>query len=91
MLLLVQCGWYQLIILWYNCDLGKEGRGLKISSSYIIVCAISYLSTMSRKDVIDQYSFYCQSRKSIEDGSFIAKSRLTLQKWLLIIYLWSCD
>jgi transposase-like protein len=55
-------------------------------------CAGTILREVSRKDVTDQYSFYCpqcKSRKSIRDGSFFAKSKLTLQKWLLMIYLWA--
>ena len=45
-----------------------------------------------RRDVGDGVSWWCSSckgRKSIRDGSFFNKSRLTLQKWLLIMYLWA--
>ena len=28
-------------------------------------------------------------RKSVRDGSFFAKSRLTLQKWLMMMYFWA--
>ena len=44
-----------------------------------------------RQDVSDGVSWWCSTckgRKTIRDGSFFAKSRLTLQKWLLIIYMW---
>ncbi len=47
-----------------------------------------------RHDVSDGYSWRCRTcktRKSIRDGSFFSKSRLTLQKWLLMIHLWSLE
>lgn len=31
----------------------------------------------------------CKGRKSIHDDSFFTKSRLTLQKWLLIMCMWA--
>ena len=31
----------------------------------------------------------CKGRKSIREGSFFSKSRLTLQKWMLLIYMWA--
>ena len=45
-----------------------------------------------RSDVSDGVSWYCPqcyTRKTIRDGSFFSKSRLTLQKWLLMMYLWA--
>ena len=45
-----------------------------------------------RRDVSDGVSWWCSSckgRKSIRDGSFFNESRLTLQKWRLIMYLWA--
>lgn len=45
-----------------------------------------------RSDVSDNVSWWCphcKSRKSIRDGSFFAKSRLTLQKWLVLMYFWA--
>ena len=45
-----------------------------------------------RRDVTDQYSWWCpqcKTRKSIRDGSFFNKSRITLQQWMLLMYLWS--
>ena len=45
-----------------------------------------------RSDVSDGVSWYCPqyyTRKTIRDGSFFSKSRLTLQKWLLLMYLWA--
>ena len=44
-----------------------------------------------RSDVSDGVSWWCphcKGRKSIRDGSFFAKSRLTLQKWLILMYFW---
>ena len=44
-----------------------------------------------RTDVSDGVSWYCPrcyTRKTIREGSFFAKSRLSLQKWLLLMYMW---
>ena len=44
-----------------------------------------------RLDISDGRSWWCprcKGRKSIRDGSFFSKSRLTLQKWLILIYFW---
>ena len=45
-----------------------------------------------RSDVSDGKSWkcpQCKTRNSIREGSFFSKSRMSLQKWLLIIYLWA--
>ena len=45
-----------------------------------------------RNDVSDKFSWWCRtckSRKSIREGSFFSKSKITLQKWLLMLHLWS--
>ena len=45
----------------------------------------------SRSDVSDGKSWWChqcKGRKSIRDGSFFAKSRLALKKWLLLLHFW---
>ena len=45
-----------------------------------------------RSDISDGVSWYCPqcyTQKTIRDGSFFSKSRLTLQKWLLLMYLWA--
>ena len=47
-----------------------------------------------RNDVTDGKSWkcpQCKTRNSIREGSFFSKSRMSLQKWLLIIYLWARD
>ena len=44
-----------------------------------------------RKDVTDGLVWrcpQCKTTKSIREGSFFTKSRLTLQKWLLLIHFW---
>ena len=44
-----------------------------------------------RSDTTDGISWkcaQCKSRKSIRDGSFFTKSRLTLQQWLMQIFFW---
>ena len=46
----------------------------------------------SRRDVSDGICWWCpqcKTRKSIREGSFFSKSRLTLQKWLLMIHFWA--
>ena len=43
-----------------------------------------------RSDISDGVSWYCPqcyTRKTIRNGSFFSISRLTLQKWLLLMYL----
>ena len=45
-----------------------------------------------RSDISDNVSWWCphcKGRKSIRDGSFFAKSRLTLQKWLVLMHFWA--
>ena len=45
-----------------------------------------------RNDSSDGVSWYCPqcyTRKSIRDGSFFSNSHLSLQKLLLIMYLWA--
>lgn len=45
----------------------------------------------TRSDVSDGVSWscpQCKCRKSIRDKSFFARSRMSLQKWLLLLYLW---
>ena len=47
-----------------------------------------------RRDVSDGSSWWCRqckTRKSIRAGSFFSKSKLTLQKWLLLIQLWAWE
>ena len=44
-----------------------------------------------RDDVSDGVSWYCPrcyTRKSIREGSFFSKSKLSLQKWLLLLHYW---
>jgi hypothetical protein len=44
-----------------------------------------------RGDVSDGVSWYClqcYTRKSIREGSFFSKSKLSLQKWLLLLHYW---
>ena len=46
----------------------------------------------SRSDITDGVRWRCHQYKtsrSIRDGSFFSKSRISLQKWLLLMYLWA--
>jgi transposase-like protein len=48
----------------------------------------------TRNDISDGVRWRCatcKTSKSIRDGSFFSKSRLPLQKWLLLLYLWARD
>ena len=48
--------------------------------------------TERRSDVSDGVSWCCprcKGMKTVREGSFFAKSRLTLQKWLLLMYFWA--
>ena len=54
-------------------------------------CAVPMVERR-RSDVSDGVSWWCphcKGRKSIRDGSFFAKSRLTLQKWLILMHFWA--
>ena len=45
-----------------------------------------------RSDVSDGYSWWCRQckgRKTIREGSFFSKSKLSLQKWLFLLILWA--
>ena len=45
----------------------------------------------SRNDITDGKSWWCpqcKGRKSIRHGSFFAKSRLPLKKWMLLLHFW---
>ena len=66
-------------------------------SRYVILatmyfrCRSVHKIERERTDVSDGCSWYCPqcyTRKSIREKSFLAKSHLPLQKWLLLMYLW---
>lgn len=45
-----------------------------------------------QRDVSNGCSWWCptyKARKSVQEGSFFAKSKIRLQKWLLLMYLWT--
>ena len=47
------------------------------------------LDERPRSDVSDKYSWHCSNCKSRLSMSFFSKSKLPLQKWLLMLYLWA--
>jgi transposase-like protein len=50
------------------------------------------MQEVPRRDAHDKYSWWCREckgRKSIRTGSFFQKSNTTLQKWMLMLYLWA--
>ncbi len=45
-----------------------------------------------RCDISDGYRWWCrqcETWKSIREGSFFSRSKLTLQKWLLMMHFWA--
>ena len=74
------CLFCNLSIQTFNCV------SLKYTS-----CGIA-MRERNRRDITDGICWYCPScktTKSIRDGSFFAKSRLLLQKWMIVIYWWA--
>ena len=50
------------------------------------------MELQDRKDINDGCRWccpHCNKRITIRDGSFFEKSKLTLQKWLILIYWWA--
>ena len=48
----------------------------------------------ARRDVSDGIRWWCcqcKTTKSIRNGSFFAKSRMTLQQWLVLLFYWVDD
>ena len=41
-----------------------------------------------RSDGVSWYCPQCYTRKSIRDGSFFSKSKITLQKWMILLHFW---
>ena len=70
-----------------------RGKHLLASSMTCTRCGVP-MHEAKRSDVRDGYRWrcrQCKTSKSIRDGSFFSKSRISLQKWLLLIYLWARD
>ena len=47
---------------------------------------------LKQSEVNDKYSWWCRTcktRQSIRYGSFFSRSKVELQKWVLIIFFWS--
>ena len=63
-------------------------------NTYIVLvyrCSVA-MTEKKHSDSSDGVSWYCPqcyTHKSIQDGSFFSNSRLSLQKLLLIMYLWA--
>ena len=50
------------------------------------------MQSCTRKDVMDGAGWWCPScktRQALRTGSFISKSKLTLQTWLMLIHFWA--
>ena len=68
-----------------------ECTNLKWIYNITLRCGIP-MEQRPRKDVSDGYSWWCRSckgRKTIRKDSFFEKSKLSLQKWLLLIHYWA--
>ena len=49
---------------------------------------------MEESDVSDGYGWWCRQckgQKTIREGSFFSKSKLSLQKWVFLLVLWYKD
>ena len=71
------------------------GKGLLASQANCNVCG-TVMELKRRPSVKDQFSWRCTNSScrtwlTLRHGSFFEKSKLDLQKWLHILYLWSID
>ena len=72
------------LIAWYRA------KGLLARSQDCSTCNVP-MRQGTRKDVTDGLVWrcpQCKTTKSVREGSFFSKSRLTLQKWLLLLLFW---
>ena len=61
---------------------------------YLHACRCHIQMNERRSDVTDGFSWYCptcKTTKSVRADSFFAKSRKTLQQWLLMILNWALE
>lgn len=70
-------------------------QGLLASQAHCKLCG-TYMELKRRPSVKDQFSWRCPNSScrtwlTIRHGSFFEKSKLDLQKWLHILYMWSID
>ena len=68
-----------------------RGKHLLAAAATCSKCSIP-MEERDRMDVSDKITWRCQqckTMKTIREGSFFSKSRITLQKWLLLIFFWS--
>ena len=45
-----------------------------------------------QSDLTDESGLYCpkcKAQKSLQEGSFFAKSRMKLKQWLMLMYMWA--
>ena len=72
-----------------------QGKDLLASHKNCSRCSVPMnFATRSEQGSMDGYTWrcpQCYTMKSIRDGSFFAKSKLPLYKWLLLMQLWSRD
>ena len=67
-----------------------QQKGLLASSQTCSACSTS-MTLRPKRDISDGYIFRCSScktTKSLRAASFFSKSKLPLQKWLILIYCW---
>ena len=68
-----------------------QQKGLLASSQTCSACSTSMTLRPKRDIISDGYIFRCGScktTKSLRAASFFSKSKLPLQKWLILIYWW---
>ena len=70
-----------------------QSKGLLPNPKTCPVCSTATTMVLeSRNDVSDKYHWRCptcQKRISLRDGTFFSKSRLSLQKWVILIHWWA--
>ena len=68
-----------------------RGKGLLANSMTCVRCN-STMTEGDKRDVTDEKIWrcgQCKTTKSIRKGSFFSRSRMPLNKWMLMIYLWA--
>lgn len=67
-----------------------QQKGLLASNQTCSGCHVS-MALGHKRDISDAYIFRCsccKTTKSLRAGSFFSKSKLPLQKWLVLLYWW---
>jgi len=80
-------------ILSSQCTCARYNLWKLVAHLQLHMCGL-LMEEWPRNDVSDGYSWWCRQckgRKTIREGIFFSKSKLTLQKWLFLLVLWAKD